>query len=213
MEDDDLGLDFDLDSPPKKAPPRLGRRSENTNNQSPLRASSFDLESPPSGKLSPNKSGPPKVPPRSRKTGGWAEDPPSSAMRWLRRSARPNTNANNTKQETKTEIDDSDSEIPVIPDLDEVKDEDFVSQIAQAPSVAVNRVATYQELDNDLLKHAAFNTLDGIDLRLLTKCLAPENDIKEEVVACTWDIIFADISSELTVDSEEKTEKDDLVIA
>lgn len=212
MEDDDLGLDFDLDSPPKKGLPRLGRRSENINSQSPLHASSFDLESPPSGKLTPTKNGQPRPPPRSRKTGGWADDPPSSAVRWLRRSARPNINANNTKQDAKTEIDDSDSEIPVIPDLDEVKDDDFVTQIAQAPNVSVNRVATYQELDNDLLKHAAFNTLDGIDLRLLTKCLAPENDIKEEDLPWTWDIIFADVSSELTLDSEGKTEKDDISI-
>jgi hypothetical protein len=38
-------------------------------------------------------------------------------------------------------------------------------QIAEAPSVSVNRVATYRELDSDLLKHVAFATIDDIDLR------------------------------------------------
>ena len=37
--------------------------------------------------------------------------------------------------------------------------------MADAPSVAVNRVATYKELDSDLLKNVAFATLDDIDLR------------------------------------------------
>ena len=84
---------------------------------------------------------------------------------------------------------DSDTEDPVIPDLDEVRhrdhcnrykydshiyiyyiyiqveQEDFALTVADAPSVAVNRVATYTELDNDLFKHAAFATLEEIDLR------------------------------------------------
>ena len=60
---------------------------------------------------------------------------------------------------------DSDTEDPVIPDLDDVEQEDFALTVADAPSVAVNRVATYTELDNDLFKHAAFATLEEIDLR------------------------------------------------
>lgn len=45
--------------------------------------------------------------------------------------------------------------------------------------MAVNRVATFKELDTDLLRHAAFSTLDDIDLRLLTNCLANESDVRE----------------------------------
>ena len=55
----------------------------------------------------------------------------------------------------------------------------FSFQIADAPSVAVNRVDTYKELDNDVLKHVAYATLDDIDLRLLTRCMAPEQALKE----------------------------------
>jgi len=43
----------------------------------------------------------------------------------------------------------------------------------------VNRVDTYKELDNDLLKHVAYATLDDIDLRILTRCMAPEAALKE----------------------------------
>ena len=72
----------------------------------------------------------------------------------------------------------SDDDIPAIPDLEDVQEEDLALQVAQAPSVAVNRVATYKELDNDLFKHAAFATLDDIDLRILTRCMAPESAVK-----------------------------------
>ena len=51
------------------------------------------------------------------------------------------------------------SDIPVIPDLDDVQEEDMAAQIAAPPSVQVNRVATYRELDNDLLKHSQLLTL------------------------------------------------------
>ena len=47
-------------------------------------------------------------------------------------------------------------------------------------SVVVNRVATYRELDNDLLKHAQFLTLDNeIDLKLLARGLSSEADVHE----------------------------------
>ena len=91
---------------------------------------------------------------------------------------------------------DDDDDVPAIPDLDDVQvrtqnevekskavtmdiykydlfpqfeDEDMALRVAEAPSVAVNRVATYRELDSDLLRHVAFATIDDIDLRLLTK--------------------------------------------
>nr|CAD7260561.1 unnamed protein product [Timema shepardi] len=75
--------------------------------------------------------------------------------------------------------DDSEDDIPVIPDLDDLQDDQLDSQVAVAPSVAVNRVATYKELDSDLLKHSAFATLDDINLQLLTKRLNLEADVKE----------------------------------
>ena len=47
-------------------------------------------------------------------------------------------------------------------------------------SVVVNRVATYRELDNDLLQHAQFLSLDNeVDLKLLAKSLSAEADVQE----------------------------------
>ena len=48
--------------------------------------------------------------------------------------------------------------------------QDLTQKIAQAPQVQVNKVATFRDLDQDLLKHSAFTTLDNeIDLKLLAK--------------------------------------------
>ncbi|KAF0044442.1 hypothetical protein F2P81_003600 [Scophthalmus maximus] len=77
---------------------------------------------------------------------------------------------------------DDEGDIPVIPDLDEVQEEDLTMQIAAPPSIQVNRVMTYRDLDNDLKYYSAFQTLDGeIDLKLLTKVLAPEQEVKERL--------------------------------
>ncbi len=38
----------------------------------------------------------------------------------------------------------------------------FGDGVAHAPTVAVNRVASFRELDSALMKHAAFSTLEDI---------------------------------------------------
>ncbi|KAF7251562.1 hypothetical protein EYD10_02766 [Varanus komodoensis] len=88
--------------------------------------------------------------------------------------------------------------IPVIPDLEEVQEEDFAMQVAAPPSVQVNRVLTYRDLDNDLMKYAAFQTLDGeIDLKLLSKVLAPEQEVQEDDVSWDWNHLYIEVASEL----------------
>ncbi|KAF3830988.1 hypothetical protein GH733_002226 [Mirounga leonina] len=90
------------------------------------------------------------------------------------------------------------ADIPVIPDLEEVQEEDFALQVAAPPSIQVNRVMTFRDLDNDLMKYAAFQTLDGeIDLKLLTKVLAPEHEVREDDVSWDWDHLYTEVSSEL----------------
>jgi len=103
--------------------------------------------------------------------------------------------------------DDSDNDIPVIPELEDQNEEDMSGQVAFAPNVAVNRVATYRELDNDLLRQAAFQVLDNeIDLKLLTKCLSPMEDLIEEDRPWDWDRLFTEVSSELTTEWEKNNE-------
>ncbi|KAF2986160.1 hypothetical protein EK904_009688 [Melospiza melodia maxima] len=93
------------------------------------------------------------------------------------------------------------ADIPVIPDLEEVQEEDLAMQVAAPPSVQVNRVLTYHDLDKDLMKFAAFQTLDGeVDLKLLTKVLAPEHELREDDVSWDWDHLFTEVSSELVTE-------------
>ncbi|KAK7819916.1 hypothetical protein U0070_007608 [Myodes glareolus] len=102
------------------------------------------------------------------------------------------------------------ADIPVIPDLEDVQEEDFVLQVASPPSIQVNRVMTYRDLDNDLMKYSAFQTLDGeIDLKLLTKVLAPEH---EDDVGWDWDHLYTEVSSELLTEWDlQRAEKEDPV--
>lgn len=58
-------------------------------------------------------------------------------------------------------------------------------------------MATFRELDNDLLKHVAFATMDDIDLKLLTKGLTPEQKLKEIDEPWTWDVLFAEVTGDL----------------
>ncbi|GBL82281.1 Intraflagellar transport protein 43 [Araneus ventricosus] len=134
-----------------------------------------------------------EAPPRQRKTAGWSDGTPGKKS-WLRRGS-----INFLRDSPKKEIIDTspvNSEIPVIPDLDAMKEEELSADVAKAPSLAVSRIATYKELDSDLSKHSAFQTLDGIDLSLLTKRLLPEHLVKkEDETPWTWDTLFADVSS------------------
>ena len=134
-----------------------------------------------------------------RRAGGWADE-------------------NSKAKPSKPEIDypdhrsqESDDDLPIIPDLEEVEKEDLVLKVAEAPNVAVNRVDTYKELDNDLFKQAAFATLEEVDLRLLTRRLAPESALKEPDECWSWDKLYTDVSGEMQaewfpVNTEEKKE-------
>uniref|UniRef100_A0A3Q3E024 Intraflagellar transport 43 n=1 Tax=Labrus bergylta TaxID=56723 RepID=A0A3Q3E024_9LABR len=134
--------------------------------------------------------GPPPKP--ARRQGGWAEE--SSGSGSANRRLRPQTPQGS----------DDEGDIPVIPDLDEVQEEDLTMQIAAPPVVQVNRVMTYRDLDNDLKYYSAFQTLDGeIDLKLLTKVLAPEQEVKEDDVRWDWDHLFTEVSSELLMEWDQ----------
>ncbi|XP_041903210.1 intraflagellar transport protein 43 homolog [Corvus kubaryi] len=104
------------------------------------------------------------------------------------------------RQQT-VEASDDGGDIPIIPDLEDVQEEDLAMQVAAPPSVQVNRVLTYHDLDKDLMKYAAFQTLDGeVDLKLLTKVLAPEHELREDDASWDWDHLFTEVSSELVTE-------------
>ncbi|XP_043929803.1 intraflagellar transport protein 43 homolog [Protopterus annectens] len=131
----------------------------------------------------------------TRRQGGWADD--ASSLIKSSQRVTEEVEDHRLKQQS-IEGSDDDGDIPVIPDLEEVQEEGLTMQVAAPPSVQVNRVLTFRDLDNDLMKHAAFQTLDGeIDLKLLTKVLSPEQEVREEDVSWDWNHLFTDVSSEL----------------
>ncbi|XP_030614984.1 intraflagellar transport protein 43 homolog isoform X1 [Archocentrus centrarchus] len=146
--------------------------------------------------------GPPPKP--ARRQGGWAEDSSGSgSAKSSRRPAAEDLEDRRLRPQT-PEGSDDEGDIPTIPDLDEVQEEDLTMQIAAPPSVQVNRVITYRDLDNDLKNYSAFQTLDGeIDLKLLTKVLAPEQEVREDDVSWEWDHLFTEVSSELLMEWDQ----------
>ncbi|XP_008565295.1 PREDICTED: intraflagellar transport protein 43 homolog [Galeopterus variegatus] len=143
-------------------------------------------------------SAPPPKPPRRQ--GGWLDDSMKASK--SRRKAAENIEDHRLRQQSLDGSDDG-GDIPVIPDLEEVQEEEFVLQVAAPPSIQVNRVMTYRDLDNDLMKYSAFQTLDGeIDLKLLTKVLAPEHEVREDDVSWDWDHLYTEVSSELLTERD-----------
>nr|XP_054927711.1 intraflagellar transport protein 43 homolog isoform X3 [Dermacentor andersoni] len=100
-----------------------------------------------------------KAPPKPRRNSGWAEDNSSSGLfRFRRSSARPPSTvpieaSKLTRNETVLERDDSDSEIPSIPDLGEVEYDDLATQVAQAP----RKNATHREATSFAVEHCHRN--------------------------------------------------------
>ncbi|XP_046860011.1 intraflagellar transport protein 43 homolog A-like isoform X2 [Xenia sp. Carnegie-2017] len=145
--------------------------------------------------------------------GGWASMSPKDKRKNAVRKKSSNTDVTSMDDErlkTDHHVDEGIDEIPVLPDLDDFQEEDLASKIAAPPSVQVNRVATYKELDSDLQKHSYLMTLDNeIDLKLLGKVLAPESTVLEEDRAWDWDRLFTEVSSELQTEWEmnRKTRK------
>ncbi|XP_069805847.1 intraflagellar transport protein 43 homolog isoform X1 [Dendropsophus ebraccatus] len=150
-------------------------------------------------------------PPKPLRQGGWADE-----LSGTSKTGKRGTEDMEDSRLRQRSLDDSDEggDIPVIPDLEDVQEEDLALQVALPPSVQVNRVMTYRDLDNDLMRHAAFQTLDGdIDLKLLTKVLSPEAEVLEDDVQWDWDLLYTEVSSELLIEWDlGKAEREDGLI-
>ncbi|XP_034173713.1 intraflagellar transport 43 isoform X2 [Osmia lignaria lignaria] len=174
--------------------PRLGRRSTQSNVQEESRFDDDLLDSPVS--LSSGRSAqPPVVPPRTRKT-GWGDELKSG-------KTRGSSNLIEQERSRITEKDEVVDDIPIIPDLDEIQEDNALSDI-NAPKVNVNRVAAYKELDTDLVKNAAFTSLDGVNLSLLAEKLYNENLVKEPDEVWNWNLLFTQVASEVNSEMQKK---------
>ncbi|KAH3844982.1 intraflagellar transport protein 43 homolog A-like isoform X2 [Dreissena polymorpha] len=191
---EDIGFDNDA----SKRDAKKGRRAQPAKAPATPEFESTGNQSPQNTHAEASDDGPPKP----NRVSGWGEDAPKRPRR------APGTGMETFEDERlrphTPESEGSDNDIPVIPDLEDQQEEDITQTIASAPNVAVNRVATYKELDNDLLKQAAFLTLDGeIDLKLLTKSLSTEADLVEEDKPWDWDRLFTEVTSELLTQWEK----------
>uniref|UniRef100_A0A667GHL3 Tubulin tyrosine ligase like 5 n=1 Tax=Lynx canadensis TaxID=61383 RepID=A0A667GHL3_LYNCA len=187
--------------------PKMGRRAQQESAQVDSHLSNKNSSS-----ILTGEAPPPKPP---RRQGGWADDSTKASNCTKTGQRHWGLNAgHHTMHRRDLEpalLDEAD--IPVIPDLEEVQEEDFALQVAAPPSIQVNRVMTYRDLDNDLMKYSAFQTLDGeIDLKLLTKVLAPEHEVREDDVSWDWDRLYTEVSSELLTEWDLlQAEKEDPV--
>jgi len=67
-------------------------------------------------------------------------------------------------------------------------------------------VTAYEELDTDLVKNAAFTSLDGVSLSILAEKLYNENLVKEPDEVWNWNLLFTQISSEINNETQKKIE-------
>ncbi|XP_033734468.1 intraflagellar transport protein 43 homolog A-like isoform X2 [Pecten maximus] len=212
--DDDLGFESTTASKASRSA-KQGRRAQ-AKGVTPPDAPTFEDESPRSTK--PTKKSPEDMdgPPKPSRISGWGEDAPRKSRKLGEGFEQFEDEQDvlfgiddefGERLRPKSPDNDSDNEIPVIPDLEDQQDDDITSSIAVAPNVAVNRVATYRELDNDLLRQAAFLTLDNeIDLKLLTKSLSTEADLIEDDKPWDWDRLFTEVTSEILSQMENTEE-------
>ncbi|KAG8037602.1 hypothetical protein G9C98_005813 [Cotesia typhae] len=172
--------------------PRLGRRAgQNATPEEPK--FDEDTDSPVLGIPSATSvRTAPVAPPRTRKT-GWSDESKSNKSKPVNIFDQEKLHRDN-----KNESDD----IPVIPDIEEIQDES-ISNVSNAPSVGINRVTAYKELDSDLLKNATFVLLDNVNLSILTEKLYPEKLIKETDDVWNWEYLFAQVSSELNNEEQK----------
>ncbi|CAK8674245.1 intraflagellar transport protein 43 homolog A-like [Clavelina lepadiformis] len=142
---------------------------------------------------------------------GLSEKPRSAVMRPPRRQMGWNTSKTNQTEDIfdsrliANESDKSDDdEMQEIPDLDDLNDDDMTQEVAVAPEISTS-IATYKELDVDLMNRSAFRTLDGnIDLKVLVKNLSSEAEVREEKdVGWDWGRLFADVSTAMKPSSHD----------
>ncbi|XP_024220961.1 intraflagellar transport protein 43 homolog isoform X3 [Bombus impatiens] len=119
----------DLEITSKKLLPRLGRRSTQNIVQEDSKLDDDLLESPVSSS-SVKSAQPPVAPPRTRKT-GWGDELKSGKI-------RGSSSIIEQERSRGTEKDDVIDDIPVIPDLDEIQEDNTLSDLVNAPTSKVN---------------------------------------------------------------------------
>ncbi|KAH8377159.1 hypothetical protein KR093_003737 [Drosophila rubida] len=126
-------------------------------------------------------------PPIRRVSGGWAD----SGLKGL------NERFQITKSATSTIPTD---DIPIIPDLDDVRDEILLNEIVEPPSASINHEVTLKELSSDLLSQNAFSAIEDVDLSILTRCLQLQEALDEPDELWEWDKLFTEVTAQINSD-------------
>lgn len=88
---------------------------------------------------------------------------------------------------------DDEDDSPVIPDIEELRESDFIQQTADAPTVEINRLDNLEELDKKVKKMPFLVTSDNIDLSILaTRCMQ-EDAIRENDIEWSIDKLLSDV--------------------
>ncbi|KAJ3237771.1 hypothetical protein HDU81_009010 [Chytriomyces hyalinus] len=105
------------------------------------------------------------------------------------------------KENRRKSGDSRDDVIMIIPDLNDVEEDEMITTVAAPPSLKVNKVKTIRELDNELAVSTGIlneqSGMDGIDFTLLTGyALCPPEMVYEEDKHWDWDVTFTEITTE-----------------
>lgn len=97
---------------------------------------------------------------------------------------------------------DEDNDVPVIPDIEELHDQEFILQTAEPPLVEVNTLLNIDEIKEKIpSKHPVLSTLENANMSVLSDFCLPEEKIKESDSTWTWDSLIVDIMQKVDVHS------------
>ncbi|RZC41414.1 intraflagellar transport protein 43 -like protein [Asbolus verrucosus] len=132
---------------------------------------------------------PPEVPIRTRKTGGWADEGSKSTKGKGSNIIEQERFQNEKSQE-------SEDDIPVIPDIDDVADDPLNLPDVKIPNVTVKE-STYKELDTEFESgQSNFGNLGDIDLSFLTSKLYPEKEVRRCTEVWTMESLYQDLAKQ-----------------
>ncbi|KAJ3663164.1 hypothetical protein Zmor_007470 [Zophobas morio] len=131
----------------------------------------------------------PDVPIRTRKTGGWAVEGTKSS-----KTKGPNIMEQERFQNEKGH--ESDDDIPVIPDIDDMPDDPLNLPDVKVPNMTVKE-STYKELDSQFeTGQPNFGNIGDIDLSILTSRLYPEKEVQRCTEVWTMESLYQDLAKQ-----------------
>ncbi|CAH1105073.1 unnamed protein product [Psylliodes chrysocephalus] len=128
---------------------------------------------------------------RSRKMSLWSDEGTKSSR------SGSGTNMIELERFQNDKKNESDDDIPIIPDIDDIPD-DNLNMPDIKPVVSVNK-STYKELDSQFnnmkTEQSNIGNLSNIDLSILTSRLYPEKDVQVCSEVWTLESLFHDLST------------------